>query len=128
MFGCISRCLDSILHAEHKKILEQMRSDYYHSHSMEDQGTDKAAVSERGKASDSAEVVPNGKASNLTEDSNSINGVGSLDGCEEGSELDKLSLLFNYDIDWRNFLSSSLKNFGRYSDKKSRFVTKLNSL
>ncbi|GLU00925.1 hypothetical protein SLE2022_182590 [Rubroshorea leprosula] len=118
----LSSCLDSILHAEHKSILEQMRSDYYHSHSMGDQGTEKTAVSERGKTSDSAEVVPNGKASNLTEDSNSINGVGSLDGYKEESELDKLPLLFNYDIDWRNFLSSSMKNFGRYSDKKSRLA------
>ncbi|GLT51345.1 hypothetical protein SLA2020_247620 [Shorea laevis] len=118
----LSSCLDSILHAEHKSILEQMRSDYYHSHSMDDEGTDKTSVSERGKTSDSAEVVHNGKATNLTEDSNSINGVGSLDGYEEESELDKLPLLFNYDIDWRNFLSSSMKNFGRDSDKKSRLA------
>lgn len=93
-FRLLSSCLDSILHAEHRSILEQMRTDYYFSHSTERERK-KTAVSE-------SEVVANGETSNLTEDS---------------IEPDTR---FNYGLDLTNFLSSSAKNVRRYSDDKSR--------
>ncbi|XP_021281377.1 uncharacterized protein LOC110414486 [Herrania umbratica] len=93
-FRLLSSCLDSILHAEHKSILEQMRTDYYFSHSAEKE-RNKMVVSE-------SEVVANGDTSNLTEDS---------------IEPDTW---FNYGLDLTNFLSSSARNVRRYSDDKSR--------
>ncbi|OMO82350.1 hypothetical protein COLO4_23085 [Corchorus olitorius] len=91
-FRLLSSCLDSILHAEHKSILEQMRTDYYHSQS-EERKRKKSAVSE-------SEVVANGEISKLTGDSM------------------EPEAWFNYSL--RNFLNSSAKNGRRYTDDKSR--------
>ncbi|PPD72447.1 hypothetical protein GOBAR_DD30646 [Gossypium barbadense] len=94
-FRLLSSCLDSILHAEHKSILEQMRTDYYYSYSVE--GNRKTEhVSE-------SEVVANGERSKFTD--------------EDNIEPDTW---FNYGLDLRNFLNSSAKNVGRFSDDKSR--------
>ncbi|KAE8703616.1 putative plastid-lipid-associated protein 10 [Hibiscus syriacus] len=60
-FRLLASCLDSILHAEHKDILEQMRSDYYYLHSIES-NSEQVSVSE-------SEVVANGESSNFTGDS-----------------------------------------------------------
>ncbi|XWS76771.1 hypothetical protein CRYUN_Cryun01aG0206300 [Craigia yunnanensis] len=93
-FRLLSSCLDSILHAEHKRILEQMRTDYYFSRSTE---------RKRKKTSDSeSEVVANGERSKLTGDSI------------------EPETWFNYGLDLRNFLNSSAKNVRKYSDDKSR--------
>ncbi|KAK7325345.1 hypothetical protein VNO77_29507 [Canavalia gladiata] len=54
-FHLLTSCLDSILHAEHKSILEEMRSDYHVTNSLQ---TAHSADSE-------TQVVPNGKDSNL---------------------------------------------------------------
>ncbi|KAH1073832.1 hypothetical protein J1N35_026160 [Gossypium stocksii] len=94
-FRLLSSCLDSILHAEHKSILEQMRTDYYYSYSVE--GNRKTEhVSE-------SEVVANGERSKFTD--------------EDNIEPDTW---FNYGLDLRNFLNSSAKNVRRFSDDKSR--------
>ncbi|XWS31934.1 hypothetical protein CRYUN_Cryun23aG0118300 [Craigia yunnanensis] len=94
LFRLLSSCLDSILHAEHKRVLEQMRTDYYYSHSTE---------RKRKKTSDSdSEAVANGERSKLTGDSI------------------EPEAWFNYGLDLRNFLNSSAKNVRRYSDDKSR--------
>ncbi|XP_022757663.1 uncharacterized protein LOC111304903 [Durio zibethinus] len=93
-FRLLSSCLDSILHAEHKSILEQMRTDYYYSHSTEGKRK-KTSVSE-------AEVVANGERSKLI-----------------GDNIES-ETLFNYSLDLGNFLNSSAKNVRRYSDDKSR--------
>ncbi|OMO64147.1 hypothetical protein CCACVL1_21993 [Corchorus capsularis] len=53
-FRLLSSCLDSILHAEHKSILEQMRTDYYHPHS-EERKRKKSAVSESELTGDGME-------------------------------------------------------------------------
>ncbi|XVF72891.1 hypothetical protein PTKIN_Ptkin12aG0157100 [Pterospermum kingtungense] len=93
-FRLLSLCLDSILHAEHKRILEQMRTDYYFSHSTE---------RKKKKASDSeSEVVANGERSDLT-----------------GDSIDP-ETWFNYGLDLRNFLNSSAKNVRKISADKSR--------
>ncbi|KAE8700961.1 putative plastid-lipid-associated protein 10 [Hibiscus syriacus] len=60
-FRLLASCLDSILHAEHQSILEQMRSDYYYLHSLE-RNRKEASVSE-------SEVVANGESSKFTGDS-----------------------------------------------------------
>ncbi|PPS11973.1 hypothetical protein GOBAR_AA08682 [Gossypium barbadense] len=88
-------CLDSILHAQHKSILEQMRTDYYYPYSVE--GNRKTEhVSE-------SEVVANGERSKFTD--------------EDNIEPDTW---FNYGLDLRNFLNSSAKNVRRFSDDKTR--------
>ncbi|XVF33042.1 hypothetical protein REPUB_Repub17cG0134200 [Reevesia pubescens] len=93
-FRLLSSCLDSILHAEHKNILEQMRTDYHYSHSTE-RKRKKTSVLE-------SEVVANGERYNFT---------------GESIEPDTW---FNYGLDLRNFLNSSAKNVRIYSDDKSR--------
>lgn len=54
---CNNRCLDSIIHAEHKSILEEMRSDYHISNSVEPVG--------QNSADSEKQVVANGKDSSL---------------------------------------------------------------
>ncbi|KAK8980916.1 hypothetical protein V6N11_059609, partial [Hibiscus sabdariffa] len=93
-FRLLASCLDSILNAEHKSILEQMRSDYYYLHSIE-RNRKEASVS-------NSEVVANGESSKFTRD---------------GFESD---MFFNYGLDLRNFLNSSAKNVRRVSENQSR--------
>ncbi|XP_024024060.1 uncharacterized protein LOC21387328 [Morus notabilis] len=89
-FLLLSSCLDSILHAEHKSILEEMRSDYF-----------QQAVNDEGSVFDSAEDL----------DSSGINGVErSVDEEERETEFEN-PISFNYVLDLRNLLpSSSPKN------------------
>ncbi|KAK8654438.1 hypothetical protein V6N13_128406 [Hibiscus sabdariffa] len=93
-FRLLASCLDSILNAEHKRILEQMRSDYYYLHSIE-RNRKEASVS-------NSEVVANGESSKFTGD---------------GFESD---MFFSYGLDLRNFLNSSAKNARRVSKNQSR--------
>ncbi|KAE7997525.1 hypothetical protein FH972_002153 [Carpinus fangiana] len=101
-FLLLSSCLDSILHAEHKGILEEMRTDYLCARSM-------------GKGETiNEEFVTNGKESEYAR--NDINGVGSLERYEEeDNELDKPMSFIN-GLDLRNLLGSSDKNVKKYSD------------
>ncbi|KAJ7952075.1 DUF3754 family protein [Quillaja saponaria] len=112
-FLLLSKCLDSILHAEHKNILEEMRSDYNLTQSVgnEESVAESSATSER-------EVVANGKESDSV--SNSINGIESMEGGEkEEFELEN-SLLFKYGLDLRSLLRSPEKNLKSYTDDESR--------
>ncbi|KAK7270592.1 hypothetical protein RJT34_25881 [Clitoria ternatea] len=52
-FRLLTSCLDSILHAEHKSILEEMRSDYHLTNSL------------HNSTDSETQVVPNGKDSNV---------------------------------------------------------------
>ncbi|XP_062008912.1 uncharacterized protein LOC133725605 isoform X2 [Rosa rugosa] len=82
----LSSCLDSILHAEHKNILEEMRADYSEPNSMEY----KQAIEELAMAPDSAE---------------GINGV--------GSEENEAEIPFDYVEGLRKLLGSSAKDVKR---------------
>jgi hypothetical protein len=106
---CNCRCLDSILHAEHKGILEEMRTDYSCARSM-------------GKGETiNEEFITNGKKSEYAR--HDINGVGSVERYEEeDNELDKPMSFIN-GLDLRNLLGSLDKNVKKYSDGGSRFVT-----
>lgn len=59
----INRCLDSILHAEHKSVLEEMRSDYHLTNSLQTHNSDPQVVAN-----------PNGNDSDMV--TNDINGIG----------------------------------------------------
>ncbi|EEF47120.1 uncharacterized protein LOC8270808 [Ricinus communis] len=86
-FLLLSSRLDSIIHAEHKTILEEMRTDYFLTHYEETSDKVFAGTDEKsGVSADSA--------------NDSING--------EETEFD-MQLNFNYGLDLRNFLGSSAK-------------------
>ncbi|KAL9435396.1 hypothetical protein AB3S75_021633 [Citrus x aurantiifolia] len=127
-FLLISSCLDSILHAEHKSILEEMRTDYFYTDSLNDEGL---SSSETELVMDDNEskldqVVANVENSDSPDSaSDTINGNGGMNrfGEVEGqeSELDKL-LPFSYGLDLWNLLGSSVKNVKSYSDRESRLA------
>ncbi|KAH9787130.1 DUF3754 family protein [Citrus sinensis] len=127
-FLLISSCLDSILHAEHKSILEEMRTDYCYTDSLNDEGL---SSSETELVMDDNEskldqVVANVENSDSPDSaSDTINGNGGMNrfGEVEGqeSELDKL-LPFSYGLDLWNLLGSSVKNVKSYSDRESRLA------
>ncbi|XP_062154883.1 uncharacterized protein LOC133862961 isoform X4 [Alnus glutinosa] len=111
-------CLDSILHAEHKGILEEMRTDYSFSHSMGKRKTINDGSASSDSASSDGKFVTNGKESEYAGDD--INGVGSVERYEEeDNELDK-PISFIHGLDLRNLLGSSDKNVKKYSDGGSR--------
>lgn len=97
----LSSCLDSILHAEHKSILEEMRIDYSLTHSVEKEGTigedsERNVVAE-GKESDSANYG------------------------EEETETGGNSMAINYGLDFRNLLLGfSTKYVKKNSSGQSR--------
>lgn len=90
-------CLDSILHAEHKRILEEMRADYFVSQQTEN-----------GQRKHEGSPNPNGKVVGKGEGSESIiNGIGSL----EGEETETTNTMpFGYVFDLRNLFASSPKD------------------
>ncbi|KAL6134852.1 hypothetical protein ACLB2K_067080 [Fragaria x ananassa] len=94
-FLLLSKCLDSILHAEHKSILEEMRADYSDSNSVEY----KQAMEEF-----SEEAMAKG-----------INGVGSVDGYESDDNEAENSMRFDYVEGLRKLLGSSVKDVKRVS-------------
>ncbi|KAJ4727971.1 DUF3754 family protein [Melia azedarach] len=125
-FLLISSCLDSILHAEHKSILEEMRTDYFFTDSVNDEGSsssDTELVVHDRKESNSAEVVTNVKNSFSAGDT--VNGNGSINQYDEAggekTEHNKPSP-FSYGLDLWNLLGSSSKNVKRYSDSESRLA------
>ncbi|XP_034207730.1 uncharacterized protein LOC117621396 isoform X2 [Prunus dulcis] len=101
-FLLLSSCLDSILHAEHKSILEAMRADYFDSNSMEHKQTVKEV---------DEQVVNNGQGSDSAR--SGINGVESTeaDGNEK-VEADK-QMPFDYVLGLKKLLGSSAKNVKR---------------
>lgn len=108
--------MDSIVHAEHKIILEEMRTDYFFAHS-----TGKEETFNEGSDSSDRQSVTNEEE--LDNAGDGINGVGSLEGYEnEDIELDT-PISFIHGLDLRNLLGSLDKNVKKYSDSGSRFVT-----
>ncbi|KAL5539410.1 hypothetical protein UlMin_045105 [Ulmus minor] len=100
-FLLLTACLDSILHAEHKSILEDMRSDYFRNGKFDD---------------DDAMGLDSG-----------INGIGrSIDEKEEfGYEAEEIEsknpIPFNYVLDLRNFLPSPPRNDKKRVSVATRF-------
>ncbi|KAJ8898768.1 hypothetical protein K2173_005095 [Erythroxylum novogranatense] len=101
----LSSCLDSILHAEHKRILEEMRTAYFPSHS----------VTNSGKKTESTE--PDG---NTVVNGDDINGMGSIGSFGEETVFDK-ARNFNYGVDLRTLLGSS----GKFENMKSNGESRL---
>lgn len=100
MKSCLlCRCLDSILHAEHKEILEEMRADYFKSDSAENKQNGDLVD---GQSSDSA----NGSV---------INGVKSIEANEdEKNEGGNAMSQLDYVLELRKLLGSPAKNVERY--------------
>lgn len=101
--------MDSILHAEHKSVLEDMRADYSIAHPTENRQT---------KHEESPN--PNGRVMANGEDYESaINGIGSLeeDGFRDEETEPSNPMPLSYVFDWRNLLASSPKNVKRLARK-----------
>ncbi|RYR50840.1 hypothetical protein Ahy_A07g037443 isoform C [Arachis hypogaea] len=111
-FRLLTSCLDSILHAEHKNILEEMRFDYY----LTSVQTEDAVV--QNPADSQTPVVPNGKESNLV--SNDILGIENREVYQDVpvDEQEK-PIPSNYGLDLRRLLPAldkkSKKDHGRGS-------------
>lgn len=108
------RCLDSIIHAEHKVILEEMRRDYSLTQSpLESKGN------ETSSPTTSEEVGgPNQKPSSEEKPSDGENIEQDM---PEKEENDK-SLPFHYGLDLGFLLDLYFKNSKRNSAGQSRFV------
>ncbi|KAK9145947.1 hypothetical protein Sjap_005850 [Stephania japonica] len=93
-------CLDLILHAEHKSILEQLRTDYTILN---------YEVSSRGGGDDDDDA----EISDSSDEEGFVNGVSPIE--DEGSdgENNKPTTLFSYDLDLSFFLGLSTKNAKR---------------
>ncbi|XP_011025302.1 PREDICTED: uncharacterized protein LOC105126210 isoform X1 [Populus euphratica] len=113
-FLLLSSCLDSILHAEHKSILEEMRTDYSLTHSIDDEATS----DEKSGSSDGREAADRENPGSV---SNKINGNGSVGKLDEETEVDR-PLHFDYGLDLRNFLSSPVTNDKRCSNGECRLA------
>ncbi|XP_074272759.1 uncharacterized protein LOC141596482 [Silene latifolia] len=91
-FLLLASCLDSIIHAEHKSILEEMRADYFSSHSVRNEedlplaGLEKEGQADNVKNVDFVDDRGNGSASTSSED-------GKL-----GLEDNQLSFLNGFDL------------------------------
>ena len=110
------RCLDSILHAEHKNILEEMRISYSVTHSMADNGTiNEDTTSSEGK------FVTNVEEFDMAGDIST--GVGSMERCREENIEPNNSMFSSYGLDWRYLFSSSTNYMKKNSGVESRLVT-----
>ncbi|KAF3947333.1 hypothetical protein CMV_026518 [Castanea mollissima] len=113
-FLLLSSCLDTILHAEHKSILEEMCTDYSYACSIE-----KEETINDGSATPDTEVVAD-EEEEAESTGDGINGIGSIEGYkEEEIKIDK-AISFIHSLDLRNFLGSSDKSVKKYSDSGSR--------
>lgn len=110
------RCLDSILHAEHKNILEEMRISYSLTRSMTDNGT----VNEDTTSSE-GNFVTTVEQSDIAGDSNAV--VGSIERRKEDNIEPNNSMFSRYGLDWRYLFSSSTNNMEKNSGVESRLVT-----
>ncbi|KAI8019086.1 hypothetical protein LOK49_LG04G01607 [Camellia lanceoleosa] len=112
-FLLLSSCLDSILHAEHKCILEEMRLDYNYTHSTEEKGT-----SRNGSDCSEKEVIANGNESNSAIE-NTI-GIGNTEEYSEDKIEPEMPISSYFSLDLRHLLNSSPKNVKRNSLTESR--------
>ncbi|XP_065859958.1 uncharacterized protein [Euphorbia lathyris] len=112
-FLLLSSRLDSILHAEHKSILEEMRRDYFVSYSADNEdGSDKG----RGNSDGSSQL--NGDKSFVND---SINGTGKIWNNWKDGEFD-MPLNFGSGLDLKNILGYSAKIEKRSTNDESRLA------
>ncbi|CAK9310525.1 unnamed protein product [Citrullus colocynthis] len=113
-FLLISSCLDSILHAEHKATLEEMRNDYSLTRSLE-----KEATSGEGEVSANTDGQ---LVSNETEDSitakDAITGIESMEDLVQKIGV-SYPMPFCYNLDFRNLLSSPKGGINSYINGES---------
>lgn len=106
------RSLDSILHAEHKNILEDMRISYSLTHSTEDEGMINEDTTNSQSTFPSSVEEPD-----MAGDSTS--GVGSSEMLKENIEPDN-SPFSSYGLDLRFLFWSSINNMKKKSGAQSR--------
>ncbi|CAN0885015.1 hypothetical protein LINGRAHAP2_LOCUS15000 [Linum grandiflorum] len=110
----LSSCLDSVLNAEHKSILEEMRTDY----SLL-QSTDTKGIVDEGSSAVAEEPIANGEDLNSILD-DTVNGRVS-DEKDLGEEAKvNMPLHFNYGLDFRNLLRYSTGNGRRVKTASPR--------
>ncbi|XP_034709853.1 uncharacterized protein LOC117932686 isoform X2 [Vitis riparia] len=112
-FLLLSSCLDSILHAEHKKVLEEMRISYPLTHSAEDKG-----MINEDTTSLERKFVTKVEEPDMAGDSTT--GVGSMERCREENIEPENSIFSSYGLDLRYLFSSSTNNMKKNSGAESR--------
>ncbi|KAL0562161.1 hypothetical protein IC582_002613 [Cucumis melo] len=111
-FQLISSCLDSILHAEHKKILEEMRSDYSLSQSLENEAT----PAEVSTNTDGQLVSNETEVSTTAKDA--MVGIESMEDLVQKIGVSS-AMPFGYSLDFRNLLSSPKGGINSYINGES---------
>ncbi|XP_044494773.1 uncharacterized protein LOC123217730 isoform X2 [Mangifera indica] len=125
-FLLIASCLDSILHAEHKSILEEMRSDYFFTDSVggEESVTLDTKLVNIGKENKSAHVV-NTESSDPDNDIINRNGSTNKYGDDEGEKTEPNELPpFNYGLDLWNLIGTPAKNVEKYNESRLAVATR----
>ncbi|XP_022992156.1 uncharacterized protein LOC111488573 isoform X1 [Cucurbita maxima] len=111
-FLLLSSCLDSILHAEHKKTLEEMRNDYSLTQSLENE-----ANSGESSTNTDGQTVSNGKEESITF-KDAITGIGSMEELVQKIGVGN-PMPFSYNLDFRNLLSSLKGGVNSYINGES---------
>ncbi|XP_057531563.1 uncharacterized protein LOC130809780 isoform X3 [Amaranthus tricolor] len=110
-FLLLSSCLDSILHAEHKNILEEMRADYFSTQPVRDEEDLDTFRLESKRGDDLAESIE------FVDD----RGNGSMKSYEGNTEkLEENPLSFLNGLDLMQFFGSSMADAKKDDDKSSR--------
>lgn len=109
------RCLDSILHAEHKTILEEMRSDYHLTDAVQTQKDDDPIVPE-------TQVVTNGNNSIYANDDILQTGNGNGKIYQDIQLQPQKSMLSEYALSLGSLLRSLDITPNNDSDTGSRFL------
>ncbi|KAL6322159.1 hypothetical protein AAG906_005100 [Vitis piasezkii] len=112
-FLLLSSCLDSILHAEHKNVLEEMRISYPLTHSAEDKG-----MINEDTTSLERKFVTKVEEPDMAGDSTT--GVGSMERCRKENIEPENSIFSSYGLDLRYLFSSSTNNMKKNSGAESR--------
>ncbi|XP_010661543.1 uncharacterized protein LOC100254125 isoform X2 [Vitis vinifera] len=112
-FLLLSSCLDSILHAEHKNVLEEMRISYPLTHSAEDKGK----INEDTTSLERKFVT---KVEEPDMAGDSTTGVGSMERCRKENIEPENSIFSSYGLDLRYLFSSSTNNMKKNSGAESR--------
>ncbi|XP_038897961.1 uncharacterized protein LOC120085822 isoform X2 [Benincasa hispida] len=111
-FLLISSCLDSILHAEHKKTLEEMRNDYSLTQSMENED-----ASGEVSTNTDGQLVSNETEESITA-KDAITGIESMEDLVQKIGVSS-SMPFGYSLDFRNLLSSPKRGINSYINRES---------
>ncbi|KAJ4955555.1 hypothetical protein NE237_012338 [Protea cynaroides] len=113
----LSSYLDSILHAEHKGILEAMRIDYS---LMQSKGNSRDCLANSDEYDEKEETMTNGNHPDSAWDNNTFEGGGSMESRGNDTVEPEKPMPVNYSLDMGYLLTSSLKNVKNNSTTKSR--------